>query len=134
MKKIYIKNLSGFIFVEPYNSKRNEEKERAKIYDSNKNYLDYIPLDNTTKKEYKNILKEYKQVKDTADMIENILFYNSYDYSQNLEYLLFSILDGQDEETIEQLEKDIKTLTENELIYKYEVNRIGDNYFYLGDY
>lgn len=134
MKKIYIKNLKGFIFIEPYNSKHNEEQERAKIYDSNKNYLDYISLDNTTKKEYKNILKEYKQAKDTADMIENILFYNSYDYSQNLEYLLFSILDGQDEEIIEELEKDIKTMTENELIQKYEVNRIGDNYFYLGDY
>ena len=53
MKKIHIKNLNGFIFVEPYNSKRNEEQERAKIYDSNMNYLDYISLNDTTKKEQK---------------------------------------------------------------------------------
>ena len=132
LKKIYIKNLKGFIYVESYNGKNNEESERAKIYDENQNYLDYIPLDQKTKKEYKGILKEYKQVKNIADMIENCLFYNVYDYSENLEYLLYSVLDGQEEEVFEELENDLKTMNEKELVYKYEINRIGDHYFYLG--
>lgn len=132
LKKIYIKNLKGFIFVESFKGKHNEEKERAKIYDENQNYLDYIPLNDTTKKEYRGILKEYKQVKNIADMIENCLFYNVYDYSGNLEYLLYSVFDGQEEEVFEELENDLKTMSEKEIIYKYEINRIGDHYFYLG--
>ena len=133
MKKVYIKSLKGYIYVENYR-KNNEEEDRAKIYDSNKHYLDYISLDNRTKKEYLSIIKEYKQTKDINDLIENYLFYNVYDYSENLEYLLYSILDGQDEQCFEELEKDLKTLNEKELLEKYMINNIGNYYFYLGDY
>ena len=121
MKKIYIKKLKGFIFIESYNQKKNEENGRAKIFDSNKNYIDYISLEETTKKEYNQIVKEYKKIKDISDLIENMLFYNSYDYSPNLEYLLYSILDGQPNEIIDELENDLKTKTENELILKYTI-------------
>lgn len=50
LKKIKIKSLNGFIYVEPYSDK-NEEEERAKIYDENMQYLDYIYLPSITKKQ-----------------------------------------------------------------------------------
>ena len=133
LKKVYIKNLGGYIYIENYR-KDNEEEDRAKIYDENMQYLDYIPLEELTKQEYMASIKEYKQAKDINDFIDNCLFYNVYDYSENLEYLLYSILDGQDEECFEELENDLKTLNEKELLTKYMINNIGNYYFYLGDY
>ena len=45
-----LKNINGFIYVEPF-STNNEESDRAKIYDENGEYLDYIDIEIHTKKE-----------------------------------------------------------------------------------
>lgn len=130
-RKIEMK-FGGYIYVESYRGKHNEEDFRSKIYDENKNYLNYIDTEFLSKKEYHNILKEYRN-QQLEEFISN--FADSYDYSVNLECLLASAYDeyyiGYDEynyckEFIDELTKDCETLTEKELCDKYDVNRIGD--------
>lgn len=132
LKKLYIKALKGNIYIEPYNSKHNEEKDRAKIYDSNHNYLDYIPLNEMSKNEYNHILTMYSLTTGIDDFIENCLFENIYDSSTSIDYLLYSIYDDAENEVIEELDNDIKNLPIKELILKYEINQIGNSYFYIG--
>ena len=43
MRKINNKNINGNFFIENFDER--EEKDRVKIYDSDENYLDYLPLD-----------------------------------------------------------------------------------------
>ena len=134
LKKVYIKGLNGYVFVESFNGKHNEERERAKIYDEDMGYLDYISLDNTTKKEYLGIIKEFRKAKDIFDFIENYMFCNVYEFSEDLEYLLTCISENWDEENIIEIKNDLKNLSNKKLVEKYMINRIGDYYFYLGDY
>lgn len=131
LKKIKIKSLNGFIYVEPYSDK-NEEEERAKIYDENMQYLDYIYLPSITKKQYNAIVKGIKNVKSIQELIEERFCVQSYDCSQNLSDLLYSIFDG--EEDIREMERDLMFLSEEEVLEKYAINKIGDYYFYLGNY
>lgn len=132
LKKLYIKALKGNIYIEPYDSKHNEEKDRAKIYDSNYNYLDYIPISEMSKNEYKQILTIYSLTTGIDDFIENCLLEKVYDSSTSIDYLLYSIYDDAEIEVIEELDNDIKNLPIEELILKYEINQIGDSYFYIG--
>ena len=113
-------------------SDKNEEEERAKIYDENMQYLDYIYLPSITKKQYNAIVKGIKNVKSIQELIEERFGVQSYDCSQNLSDLLYSIFDG--EEDIREMERDLMFLSEEEVLEKYAINKIGDYYFYLGDY
>lgn len=138
LKKIKIKSLNGFLFVEPYSDK-NEEEERAKIYDENMQYLDYIYLPSITKKQYNAIIKGIKNVKSIQELIEERFCAQSYDCSQNLADLLYSIFDGEEdieemEEGVREMERDLMFLSEEEVLEKYAINKIGDYYFYLGNY
>ena len=133
MKKLYIPKLNGFVWVETYNGKR-EEQDRAKIFDENKNYIDYISLDGTSKEKYNRILDIIANSKDIEMFIDNVCGVGSYDYSESLEYLLWSIYDDCDEETANELDHDLEILTEKEIVDKYMLNRIGNTYFYVGEY
>lgn len=131
LKKVKIKALNGFIYVEPYSDK-NEEEERAKIYDQNMQYLDYIYLPSITKKQYNSIIKGIKNIKNIQELIEERFCVQRYDCSENLSTLLYGIFD--DEEDIKEMERDLMFLSEEEVLDKYAINKVGDYYFYLGIY
>lgn len=135
LKRIFIKSLNGCVYIEPYNSKHNEEQDRAKIYDSNHNYIDYISLDGLTKKRYLQLIKYIKGSENAVAFIVNTTGATSYDLSKNLSDLLYSIIESdQDTESLAELETDLETLSEIELLNKYMINRVGDYYFYIGEY
>mgnify|MGYP004595840365 CR=1 FL=1 len=123
----------GTIYVEPYQNETNEEQDRSKIYDELGNYLDYISTESITEQEYNNILADYLKTTDIENFIEKGLLVNSYDYDENLEDLLYSIFETscETDEDFELLEKNIKTINEEELITKYCINKIGKWYFFL---
>jgi len=133
MKKLKIKALNGYIYVENYNGKHNEEEDRAKIYDSNKNYLDYISLDGVSKQQYKDELKTLSSAKDFEEFAELLGLFR-YDYSESLEYLMSSIFDNTTQEEFDNMEHDRETMSESDFIQEYMINRVGNTYFYFGDY
>lgn len=134
MRKYKVKALNGYIYVESYAGKDKAEWDRAKIYDENMGYIDYICLDGTTYKEYKDILDEIRNCKNIEDFIEYTTSETSYDYSESLQYLLESIFDDASDEEFEILENNLKTMTEKELLEEYCINKVGDYYFYVGQY
>ena len=133
MKKVKIKALNGYIYVESFNGKHNEENDRAKIYDENMAYIDYICLDGVDKKQYKNELKALADAKDFCEFAD-LLGYTSYDFSDNLGYLLASIFDDCDDAEWEEIENKLQTMAEQDILTEYCINRIGNTYFYLGIY
>ena len=56
---------------------------------------------------------------------------NSWDYGTDLNNLLYSIYEDTDNDTFEQLETDIATLNDEQLMSEYCINKIGKWYFYL---
>lgn len=133
MRKLKIKALNGFVYVESFNGNKNEENERAKIFDENGEYLDYISLDGISKQQYKNELKALSSAKDFEEFAE-LLGQYSYDYSESLEYLMSSIFDDTTQEEFDKMEQDRETMNENIFMQEYMINRIGNTYFYLGEY
>lgn len=139
-RKVFIPKANGYIYVEYLN--KGEEQGRAKIYDSNWNYLDYIPTEEMTKKEYQNIILEMQNAKDMDDFILNCLFWNRFDSSYTIFETIDSVYDndyvGYDDyddckEAIDELTHDYDTLTEKELCNKYDVNRVGNWYMICND-
>lgn len=132
MKKIKIKALNGYIFVEDYDN--TEESDRVKIYDENMAYLDYISLDGLSKEKYNAILQAYEQSTNVEEFLDG--FYISYGYCESLRNLLKSIFGTGDwtNDDWHELQHDIATLSEKELLDKYMINKVGDYYFYLGEY
>lgn len=131
LKKLNLK--WGTIYVEPYQSKTNEEENRSKIYDEFGNYIDYINTEHITEKQYNDILCEHLLSKGVEDFIENGLLIDSYDYCENLIDLLDCVFGStfETDEDFEQYQKDIETKSEEELMEKYYINKIGKWYIFL---
>lgn len=130
MKKLKIPKLHGFVWVESFNGKKNEEEDRAKIYDENGEYIDYICLDGVDKKQYKNELKALVKAKDFEEFAD-LLGVCRYDYSESLEYLMSSLYDNTTQEEFDNMEAERETLKEIDFLQKYAINRIGNTYFYI---
>lgn len=62
------KNINGNFFIENFDER--EEKDRVKIYDSDENYLDYLPLeedDTPIEEQYNNYIEMLENFKDDLD-------------------------------------------------------------------
>ena len=131
MKKHKIKALDGYIYIEDFDGKNNEETDRAKIYDENMAYIDYISLEDLSKNKYNQIITSIINVRDFEDFAERFAY--SYDYSESLEYLLDSIFDNGDttQEEFDELEDCLNTMSEDEIMTKYSINKVGKYYFYI---
>ena len=71
MRKINNKNINGNFFIENFNER--EEEDRVKIYDSDENYLDYLPLeedDTPIEEQYNNYVEMLEQFKTIEEMID----------------------------------------------------------------
>lgn len=139
-RKVFIPKANGYIYVEYLN--KGEEQGRAKIYDSNWNYLDYIATNEMTKEQYQNIILGMQNAKNDLDFIQYYLCWNSFDCANTIFEAIDSAYDndyvGYDDyddckETIDELTHDYDTLTEKELCDKYDVNRVGNWFMICND-
>ena len=129
MRKINNKNINGNFFIENFDER--EEKDRIKIYDSDENYLDYLPLEVYDESdpsleeqytEYIKMLESFKTVKDLMDWL----------------YICYTFI-GSKEEVVTKWNEiydycnwkmnNDKDIEDNEWI-----NRIGDVYILITEY
>ena len=127
MRKINNKNINGKFYIENFDER--EEQDRVKIYDSDENYLDYLPLDqidvNDTpiEEQYDNYVEMLESFKTIEEMMDWLVC--------DCEFI------GNKDRTIEYLRKelnwDLPSENYNPLDNEW-VNRIGDTYIVVSDY
>ena len=125
MRKINNKNINGNFFIENFDER--EEQDRVKIYDSDENYLDYLPLDQIDvddtpiEEQYNNyieMLESFKTIEELMDwLVCDCEFIGK--KSEAIKYVLTE-WNLPDEET---------DPLDNEW-----VNRIGDTYIVVSEY
>ena len=125
MRKINNKNINGNFFIENFDER--EEKDRIKIYDSDKNYLDYLPLDQIDvddtpiEEQYNNYIEMLESFKTIEEMMDWLVCDCEFigKKSEAIKYVLTE-WNLPDEET---------DPLDNEW-----VNRIGDTYIVVSEY
>ena len=125
LKLINNKNINGNFFIENFDER--EEQDRIKIYDSDKNYLDYLPLDqidvNDTpiEEQYNNYIEMLESFKTIEEMMDWLVCDCEFigKKSEAIKYVLTE-WNLPDEET---------DPLDNEW-----VNRIGDTYIIVSEY
>ena len=124
MRKINNKNINGKFYIENFDER--EEKDRVKIYDSDENYLDYLPLeedDTPIEEQYNNYVEMLEQFKTIEEMMDWLVC--------DCEFI------GNKDRTIEYLHKelnwDLPSKDYNPLDNEW-VNRIGDTYIVVSEY
>lgn len=122
MRKINNKNINGNFFIENFDER--EEKDRVKIYDSDENYLDYLPIkeDKTPiEEQYNNYIEMLEQFTTVEELMDWLVcdcdFIGS--KSEAIKYVL----------TEWNLPDDECDPLDSEW-----VNRIGDTYIIISEY
>ena len=139
MKEIKLK-IGGFIFIEKFGDQ--EEDERIKIFDSDKKYLDYIPVDYiyysadvggiSLEKQLEYECKSYEDAEDIHKLLE-LIGIESYPASKDWENLLEDAYGlGYQDDSEEKIEK-ADAMTKEEFLESEWVNRIGDYYILQTD-
>lgn len=126
LKLINNKNINGKFYIENFDER--EEKDRVKIYDSDENYLDYLPLDqidvNDTpiEEQYNNYIEMLEGFKTIEEMMDWLVCDCEFigDKEEMIDYL-------HDELNWELPSEDYDPL-KNEWI-----NRIGDIYILISE-
>ena len=124
MRKINNKNINGKFYIENFDER--EEEDRVKIYDSDENYLDYLPIeedDTPIEEQYNNYIEMLEQFKTIEEMMDWLVC--------DCEFI------GNKDRTIEYLHKelnwDLPSENYNPLDNEW-VNRIGDTYIVVSEY
>lgn len=122
LKLINNKNINGKFYIENFDER--EEKDRVKIYDSDENYLDYLPLeedDTPIEEQYNNYIEMLEQFKTVEELMDWLVcdcdFIGS--KSEAIKYIL----------TEWNLPDDECDPLDSEW-----VNRIGDTYIVISEY
>lgn len=71
LKLINNKNINGKFYIENFDER--EEKDRVKIYDSDENYLDYLPLeedDTPIEEQYNNYIERLEQFTTVEELMD----------------------------------------------------------------
>ena len=126
MRKINNKYLGDFYIEELEN---REEQDRVKLYDSDENYLDYLPLeryddtDPTEEEQYQGYIEMLESFKTVPDLMEWLVSSWEFigDKDQTIKYLH------------EELNWDLPSEDYNPLDNEW-VNRIGDIYIVVSEY
>ena len=127
MRKINNKNINGKFYIENFDER--EEQDRIKIYDSDENYLDYLPLeqidvdDAPIEEQYNNYVEMLESFKTIEELMDWLVC--------DCEFI------GNKDRTIEYLHKelnwDLPSENYNPLDNEW-VNRIGDTYIVVSEY
>ena len=125
MRKINNKNINGNFFIENFDER--EEKDRVKIYDSDENYLDYLPLDQIDvddtpiEEQYNNYIEMLESFKTIEEMLDWLVC--DYEFIGNKSEAIKYVL------TEWNLPDDECDPLDSEW-----VNRIGDTYIIIAEY
>lgn len=126
MRKINNVNLGDF-YIEELNNR--EERDRVKLFDSDFNYLDYLPLERyddwnpTFKEQYDEYIKVLEQFKTVPELMNWLVC--------DCDFI------GSKDETIEFLHKELNWELPSEDYNPLDsewVNRIGDVYIIVSEY
>lgn len=112
MRKINNKNINGNFFIENFDER--EEQDRVKIYDSDENYLDYLPLkedDTPIEEQYNNYIEMLENFKTVEEMLDWLV--TNYGFIGNLE--------------------ELENSEWSDVIGTEWMNRIGDTYIAISD-
>ena len=126
MRKINNNYLGNFYIEELEN---REEQDRVKLFDSDENYLDYLPLeryddtDPTEEEQYQGYIEMLESFKTVPDLMEWLVSSWEFigDKDQTIKYLH------------EELNWDLPSEDYNPLDNEW-VNRIGDIYIVISEY
>lgn len=126
MRKIN-NNYLGTFYIEELENR--EEQDRVKLYDSDENYLDYLPLeryddtDPTEEEQYQGYIEMLESFKTVPDLMEWLVSSWEFigDKDQTIKYLH------------EELNWDLPSEDYNPLDNEW-VNRIGDIYIVVSEY
>lgn len=126
MRKIN-NNYLGIFYIEELENR--EEQDRVKLYDSDENYLDYLPLeryddtDPTEEEQYQGYIEMLESFKTVPDLMEWLVSSWEFigDKDQTIKYLH------------EELNWDLPSEDYNPLDNEW-VNRIGDIYVVVSEY
>ena len=126
MRKIN-NNYLGTFYIEELENR--EERDRVKLYDSDENYLDYLPLeryddtDPTEEEQYQGYIEMLESFKTVPDLMEWLVSSWEFigDKDQTIKYLH------------EELNWDLPSEDYNPLDNEW-VNRIGDVYIVVSEY
>ena len=126
MRKIN-NNYLGTFYIEELENR--EEQDRVKLYDSDENYLDYLPLeryddtDPTEEEQYQGYIEMLESFKTVPDLMEWLVSSWEFigDKDQTIKYLH------------EELNWDLPSEDYNPLDNEW-VNRIGDIYIVISEY
>ncbi len=125
LKLINNKNINGNFFIENFDER--EEKDRVKIYDSDENYLDYLPIeryddtDPTLEEQYNNYIEMLENFKTIPDLMDWLVC--DYEFIGNKSEAIKYVL------TEWNLPDDECDPLDSEW-----VNRIGDTYIIIAEY
>ena len=123
MRKINNKNINGKFYIENFDER--EEEDRVKIYDSDENYLDYLPIeedDTPIEEQYNNYAEMLEQFKTIEEMMDWLVC--------DCEFI------GNKEEMIDYLHDELnwELPSEDYDPLKNEwINRIGDVYILISE-
>ena len=120
-------NYLGTFYIEELENR--EERDRVKLYDSDENYLDYLPLeryddtDPTEEEQYQGYIEMLESFKTVPDLMEWLVSSWEFigDKDQTIKYLH------------EELNWDLPSEDYNPLDNEW-VNRIGDIYIVVSEY
>lgn len=122
MRKINNNYLGGFYIEELEN---REEKDRVKLYDSDENYLDYLPLeryddtDPTEEEQYDGYVEMLESFKNVPDLMDWLVC--------DCDFI------GNESEAIKYILTEIMPDNEFDLLDNEWVNRIGDIYIIISE-
>lgn len=122
MRKINNKNINGNFFIENFDER--EEQNRIKIYDSDENYLDYLPLeedDTPIEEQYNNYIDMLENFKTIEELMDWLVC--DYEFIGNKSEAIKYVL------TEWNLPDDECDPLDSEW-----VNRIGDTYIIIAEY
>lgn len=122
LKLINNKNINGNFFIENFDER--EEQDRVKIYDSNENYIDYLPLkedDTPIEEQYNNYIEMLENFKTVEELLNWLVC--DYEFIGNKSEAIKYVL------TEWNLPDDECDPLDNEW-----VNRIGDIYIIITEY
>lgn len=123
MRKINNKNINGNFFIENFDER--EEEDRVKIYDSDENYLDYLPIeedDTLIEEQYNNYVEMLEQFKTIEEMMDWLVC--------DCEFI------GNKEEMIDYLHDELNWELPSEDYDQLKnewINRIGDVYILISE-
>ena len=133
----------GYFYVEKFDTNEpslsftREEEERAKIYDEFGGYLDYISVESISNSDYWSVINNLTQSASSKEFLNKLDIDEDIVLGDSIFNLLFAYAEGfgenEDEEEKSLLYERLndKNWSEEDLIEKYNIQKVGNLYFII---